>query len=147
MLVHRAASRGFALAVFTNHRYGAVLERPGRWRRPTRRIWASASPSSRRSSSIRRRTSGATRPDGRHRARRDGRQGLELRFIPKGGFPTPETPAGPAPPPAVVRFASEDELFAVDDLWKGERVRFLRDEDGEIKWLRAGGRVFAPVDG
>ena len=26
--------------------------------------------------------------------------GLELRFIPKGGFPTPETPPVPAPPPA-----------------------------------------------
>jgi hypothetical protein len=71
--------------------------------------------------------------------------GLELRFIPRGGFPTPETPAGPAPPPAVVRFASEDELFAVDDLWKGERVRFLRDPDGGIAWMRVGGRVFKPV--
>jgi hypothetical protein len=45
-----------------------------------------------------------------------------------------------------VLFASEDELFAVDDLWKGERMLFLRDPDGRIRWLRAGGRVFAPVD-
>jgi allantoicase len=43
-----------------------------------------------------------------------------------------------------VRFASEDELFAVDDLWKGERVRFLRDPDGGIAWMRVGGRVFKP---
>ena len=71
---------------------------------------------------------------------------LELRFIPKGGFPTPDTPPSPPPPPATVRFASADELFAVDDLWKGDRIRFLRDAEGRIEWMRAGGRVFAPVD-
>ena len=48
--------------------------------------------------------------------------GLELHYVPKGGFPTPETPPMPAPPPATVKFASENELFA-DDLWKGERIR------------------------
>jgi CubicO group peptidase (beta-lactamase class C family) len=71
--------------------------------------------------------------------------GIELRYLPKGGFPTPDTPPMPPPPPASVRFASEDELFAVDDLWKGERMLFLRDADGRIEWLRAGGRVFAPA--
>jgi CubicO group peptidase (beta-lactamase class C family) len=72
--------------------------------------------------------------------------GLELHYLPKGGFPTPETPPMPAPPPATVKFASENELFAVDDLWKGERIRILRDADGGIAWMRAGGRVFKPVD-
>jgi len=71
--------------------------------------------------------------------------GIELRYLPRGGFPTPDTPPMPPPPPASVRFASEDELFAVDELWKGERMLFLRDADGRIEWLRAGGRVFAPA--
>jgi hypothetical protein len=73
-------------------------------------------------------------------------EGLELRYIPKGGFPTPETPPMPPPPPATMRFASADELFAVDDTWKGEKVRILRDEDGGIAWMRVGGRVFKPVE-
>jgi hypothetical protein len=72
--------------------------------------------------------------------------GLELRYLPKGGFPTPDTPPMPPPPPATVRFASEDELFAVDDVWKGERIRILRDADGRIAWMRAGGRVFKPLE-
>jgi len=71
--------------------------------------------------------------------------GLELRYIPKGGFPTPDVPPMPPPPPASVRFASEDELFAVDDIWKGERIRVLRDPDGRIAWMRAGGRGYKPV--
>ncbi len=72
--------------------------------------------------------------------------GLELRYEPKGGFPTPDTPPPPAPPPAVVQFASENELFAVDELWKGTRGLFLRDPDGQIRWLRLGGRIYAPAD-
>lgn len=76
----------------------------------------------------------------------EGDEGLELRYIPKGGFPTPDTPPAPAPPPASIRFASEDELFAVDDIWKGTRCLFLRDDDGRITWLRAGGRVYKPVE-
>ncbi len=140
-----APERGFALGVFTNHTFGGVLND---------RVLKAALEG----------YLGVREPElepveldpapyiGRYAARIadvelvevDGR--LELRYIPKGGFPTPETPAGPAPPPAVVRFANQDELFAVDDLWKGERILFLRGEDGEIKWLRVSGRVFAPVD-
>ena len=137
-------SERFALAVFTNHPYGGVLND-----RVLEKAYEAYL-------GVREPELEAVELDpapylGRYEARiadielaeTDG--GLELRYIPKGGFPTPETPASPAPPPAAVRFASEDELFAVDDLWKGERVRFLRDEHGEIKWLRVGGRVFAPV--
>ena len=140
-----APERRFALAVFTNHPYGSVLND-----RVLEKAYEAYL-------GVREPELEAVELDpapylGRYEARMadielaETEAGLELRFIPKGGFPTPETPARPAPPPAVVRFASEDELFAVDDLWKGERVRFLRDEDGGIKWLRVGGRVFAPVD-
>jgi len=72
--------------------------------------------------------------------------GLELSFEPKGGFPTADTPPSAPPPPASVRFASEDELFCVDDVWKGTRGLFLRDPQGRIEWLRIGGRVYAAVD-
>jgi CubicO group peptidase (beta-lactamase class C family) len=140
-----APAHGFALAALTNHSYGGVL---------TDRVVAKAHEV----------YLGVREPElapveldpspylGRYSSRMadielvDGESGLELRYIPKGGFPTPETPPSPPPPPATVLFASEDELFAVDDLWKGERMLFLRDPDGRIRWLRAGGRVFAPVD-
>ena len=64
--------------------------------------------------------------------------GLELHHVPKGGFLTPETPPMPASPPATVKFASENELFA-DDLWKGERDPILRDADGGIARMRPAG--------
>ena len=75
--------------------------------------------------------------------RADGR--LQVRLLPKGGFPTPDTPPSPAPPPAPVAFASPDELFVTEGIFKGDRAVFLRDEDGHIRWLRAGGRIYRPV--
>jgi CubicO group peptidase (beta-lactamase class C family) len=71
--------------------------------------------------------------------------GLEFRYELKGGFPTPDTPAGPNPPPDPVAFASEDEVFVPDGPFKGDRARFLRDADGRIEWLRLGGRLYAPL--
>lgn len=76
-------------------------------------------------------------------AQTDG--GLELRMEPKGGFPTPDTPPEPAPPPAPVAFASADELFVPEGIFKGSRATFLRDDEGRIVWLRVGGRVHSPV--
>ncbi len=76
--------------------------------------------------------------------RADGR--LQIRVIPKGGFPTPDMPPSPAPPPAPIAFASPDEIFVPEGDWKGDRALFLRDEDGNIRWLRAGGRVYKPVE-
>jgi CubicO group peptidase (beta-lactamase class C family) len=139
-----APDNGFALAIVTNHNYGGIL---------TDRVAAAAYES----------YLGVREPEleaidldpapylGRYTARMADLElvqtgdGLELHYVPKGGFPTPDTPPMPPPPPASVRFASEDELFAVDDIWKGERMRILRDEDGGIAWLRAGGRVYKPV--
>jgi CubicO group peptidase (beta-lactamase class C family) len=71
--------------------------------------------------------------------------GVELRLEPKGGFPTPDTPPSPAPPPAPIAFASEDEIFVPEGIWKGYRAVFLRDPAGQIQWLRLGGRVYSPV--
>jgi CubicO group peptidase (beta-lactamase class C family) len=140
-----APAQRFALAVFTNHSYGGVL---------SDRVVAKAYELY---LGVREPELEAVELDpspylGRYSARMadielvEGESGLELHYLPKGGFPTPDAPPSPPPPPASVRFASRDELFAVDDLWKGERMLFLRDPDGRIRWLRAGGRVFAPAD-
>ena len=136
--------RRFALVILTNHNYGGIL---------TDRVAEVAYES----------YLGARRPElepveldpapylGRYEARMadvelvQAGDGLELHYLPKGGFPTPDAPPMPPPPPATVVFASENELFAVDDVWKGERIRILRDADGRIAWMRAGGRVFKPV--
>jgi CubicO group peptidase (beta-lactamase class C family) len=139
-----ARDRGFALAIVTNHNYGGILGD---------RVAEAAYEA----------YLGVREPDlepveidpapylGRYEARMadvelvQADEGIELRYIPKGGFPTPETPPMPPPPPATVRFSSEDDLFAVDDTWKGEKMRVLRDADGGIAWMRVGGRVFKPV--
>jgi len=76
--------------------------------------------------------------------RADG--GLQIRVIPKGGFPTPDTPPSPAPPPAPIAFNSPDEIFVPEGIWKGDRGLFLRGEDGSIRWLRIGGRIYRPVE-
>jgi hypothetical protein len=71
---------------------------------------------------------------------------LILQDIPKGGFPTPDTPPPPADPP--VRFAfvqDEDHILALDQPIKGARAEFLRDADGGIVWLRIGGRIHKRV--
>jgi CubicO group peptidase (beta-lactamase class C family) len=140
-----APDDGFAIAILTNHSYGGIL-------------------ADRAAESAYEAYLGVRQPQlepveldpapylGRYTARMadielvETDSGLELRYLPKGGFPTPDTPPQPPPPPASIRFANEDELFCVDELWKGERVRVLRDEEGRITWLRAGGRVYAPVN-
>jgi CubicO group peptidase (beta-lactamase class C family) len=71
--------------------------------------------------------------------------GIELRLEPKGGFPTPETPPGPSPPPAPISFVADDEIFVPEGIFKGQRADFLRDADGQIQWLRLGGRIYAPA--
>jgi hypothetical protein len=38
-------------------------------------------------------------------------------------------------------FYEDDWAIATDDLWKGTRTVFLRNADGDIVWLRVGGRL------
>jgi CubicO group peptidase (beta-lactamase class C family) len=67
---------------------------------------------------------------------------LILQVIPKGGFPTPDTPPPPADPPVRLAFVrDEDHILALDQPIKGARAEFLRDADGGIVWLRIGGRI------
>jgi CubicO group peptidase (beta-lactamase class C family) len=70
---------------------------------------------------------------------RDG--GLVLQVTPKGGFPTPDSPPSQAPPPVRVALYAQDRAIVLDEPLKDARGEFLRNPDGSIAWLRAGGRI------
>jgi CubicO group peptidase (beta-lactamase class C family) len=59
----------------------------------------------------------------------------------KGGFPTQETPPGPAFPPFHVGFIGQDRIAMLDPPMKELQGEFLRHSDGSIAWLRWGGRI------
>ena len=71
--------------------------------------------------------------------------GLMLQSIPKGGFPTPDSPPGETPPPTRLAFWDADKIIALDDPFRGSRGEFLRDAAGAIAWFRFGSRVHRPV--
>ena len=66
---------------------------------------------------------------------------LICQIVPKGGFPTRDTPARPAPPPVRAAPCAGERFVALDEPYKGVRGEFLRDADGRVAWLRIGGRV------
>jgi hypothetical protein len=61
----------------------------------------------------------------------------------KGGFPTQETPPGPAFPPFHIGFIGQDRIAMLDPPMKELQGEFLRYTDGSIAWLRWGGRIHA----
>ncbi len=70
---------------------------------------------------------------------------LLLNEIPRGGFPTPQTPPGPAMPPVRFQFYAPDKIIGLDEPMKGSLAEFFRDETGAIRFLRLGGRVHPKV--
>ena len=66
---------------------------------------------------------------------------LTLRVEPKGGFPTPDSPPPPAPPLVRLALCAPDCLLGLEEPFKDSRLEILRGADGEIIWLRFGGRV------
>jgi CubicO group peptidase (beta-lactamase class C family) len=66
---------------------------------------------------------------------------LILSVIPKGGFPTPDSPPQPAPPPTKLALCGADRALALDEPFTGDQAEFLRAADGKLTWLRFGGRV------
>jgi len=68
---------------------------------------------------------------------RDGALVLEMGYT--GAFPADEPP--PVPPPARASLYAEDKLLVLDGPWKSVRGEFLRGPDGNITWLRLGGRI------
>jgi CubicO group peptidase (beta-lactamase class C family) len=67
--------------------------------------------------------------------------GLRMTTISKGGFPKPDSPPLPVPPPARVAFVDTDRVVVPDGPLAGTRGSFLRGPDGRIEWFRVGGRV------
>jgi CubicO group peptidase (beta-lactamase class C family) len=72
--------------------------------------------------------------------------GLVCQVHPKGGFPTPESPAPASPPAMRVALYAEDRIVVLDPPWKDGRGEFLRHSDGRIAWFRSGGRIHKRLD-
>jgi len=136
-----APSRGFALAVLTNHspngnrvvlealdavglgapepepaQFGALDEFAGTYEMPLMRVTL-------------------TPQDTR----------LHVLVETRGGFPTKDTPAQPSPPPAEAFFYAPDRWLIDDGPLKGSRGHFIRAADGSIAWLRSGGRLYRRI--
>ena len=67
--------------------------------------------------------------------------GLELQLTQTRGFPRQDSPIPPPPPPGRFYFYDDDWIVAREGLWERTRAEFLRDGEGQIEWLRLGGRV------
>ena len=70
---------------------------------------------------------------------------VRIEVTPFGGFPTKETPAPPAPPPAEAFFYSPERWIVEGGAYNGVRGHFLRTTTGDIAWLRLGGRLYKRV--
>jgi CubicO group peptidase (beta-lactamase class C family) len=66
---------------------------------------------------------------------------LVLHDIPRGGFPTPETPPDPKMPPVRLAFYEADRVICIDEPMKNALGDFLRDKNGILRFLRIGGRA------
>jgi CubicO group peptidase (beta-lactamase class C family) len=66
---------------------------------------------------------------------------LVYQEIPRGGFPTPQTPPGQAEPPLRMGFYETDRVVTLDEPGRGSLGDFLRDKDGRLAFFRSGGRV------
>lgn len=66
---------------------------------------------------------------------------LIYHHIPLGGFPTPDTPPGPALAPMRFAFYEKDKVIGLDEPYKDALGDFLRDEKGRLQYFRVGGRA------
>jgi CubicO group peptidase (beta-lactamase class C family) len=66
---------------------------------------------------------------------------LWMQVVEKGGFPTPDTPAGPNPPPVRMAFYDADKAILLDEPYKDSRVEFQRNPEGKVEWMRLSGRI------
>ncbi len=66
---------------------------------------------------------------------------LIYHHIPLGGFPTPDTPPGPAMPPMRFSFYEKDKVIGLDEPYKDALGEFFRDEKGKLQFFRIGGRA------
>ena len=70
---------------------------------------------------------------------------LTYYHIPLGGFPTPDTPPGPAAPPMRFAFYETDKVVGLDEPLKGALGDFIRDEKGRLQFFRVSGRAHKKI--
>jgi CubicO group peptidase (beta-lactamase class C family) len=70
---------------------------------------------------------------------------LIYHHIPLGGFPTPDTPPGPAMPPMRFSFYETDKVIGLDEPYKDALGDFLRDEKGKLQFFRISGRAHKKI--
>ena len=70
---------------------------------------------------------------------------LIYHHIPLGGFPTPDTPPGPAMPPMRFAFYEKDQVIGLDEPYKNALGDFIRDEKGRLQFFRVGSRAHKKI--
>lgn len=70
---------------------------------------------------------------------------LVRKDIPRGGFPTPDSPAGPPEPDVRLAFYAADRVVGLDEPRQGALCEFLRDAEGKVNLMRIGGRLHPKV--
>lgn len=66
---------------------------------------------------------------------------LIYHHIPLGGFPTPDTPPGPAMRPMRFSFYEKDKVIGLDEPYKDALGEFFRNDKGKLQYFRIGGRA------
>jgi CubicO group peptidase (beta-lactamase class C family) len=70
---------------------------------------------------------------------------LWLEYEHKGGFPTPDSPPLPVPPPMRIGVYETDKIITLDEPLKDRRGEFLRASDGTLTWFRYGFRIHKKI--
>ena len=70
---------------------------------------------------------------------------LIYHHIPLGGFPTPDTPPGPAMQPMRFAFYGKDKVIGLDEPYRDALGDFIRDEKGILQFFRVGGRAHKKI--
>lgn len=143
LLVIGPADR-FALAVLTNHDDGGALNNELRTETLRTRFGIEPPEETRLQLSAEELTEYAGDYDsGFTAARLSTVEGdLLLEVVPKGGFPEPDSPPRPGPPPTRLAFEAEGSVIALDPPLEGARGDFLRGPGDRIAWYRFGGRLY-----
>jgi CubicO group peptidase (beta-lactamase class C family) len=70
---------------------------------------------------------------------------LIYHHLPLGGFPTPDTPPGPAMPRMRFSFYEKDKVIGLDEPYEDALGDFIRDETGKLQFFRIGGRAHKKI--
>ncbi len=70
---------------------------------------------------------------------------LVMQTVQKFGFPDHNTPPPPPPPPVRLALCEPDRLLMLDGPSRGSTIDVLRRPDGQIGWMRSGGRLYRRV--